>query len=292
MKRILYAVLTAIVILSGCEYHPYYDGQKFRVFNSLYGFIEHDTPAIPIPIEGGNPHLLCLYGGYGKHHSVEIYNPEILGCSYDKGFVKNVPFDYPDIETANVTLLPERLGQTSVRVTEEDTGESAVIDVKVCESYHALEISSDNGPFASGTFFALRYGGADNVLRICKGDVTTLDYKHIVDGTYKFVDYDGMLSLEITYPADEEGHPDPEGKDLFRKYLVQAYYGGTYGDNSLMMEYLNLSKLSVATRASFDEMDVYYNNSFRVVDITDGTNPENAEHFYMSSATIIPWVLE
>ena len=101
-----------------------------------------------------------------------------------------------------------------------------------------------------------------------------------------------LLSLEITYPADEEGHPDPEGKDLLRKYLVQAYYGGTYGDNSLMMEYLNLSKLSVATRASFDEMDVYYNNSFRVVDITDGTNPENAEHFYMSSATIIPWILE
>lgn len=292
MKKTLYAVLAAIIILSGCEYHPYYDGQKFRVYNSLYGFIRSDSQVIAIPVEGGIPYFLSLYGGYGRHHSVEVSDPEILGYSYDKGFVKPVPFDYPDIETANVTLLPARLGQTSVRVSDEDTGESEMIKIKVCESYHALEINNDNSPFEEGTFFAFRYGGVDNVLRICKGDIAAMDYKHIADGTYRFVEYNGVLSLEITYPADENGCPDPVGQDTFRKYLVQAYYGGTYGDNSLMMEYLNLSKLSVATRASFDEMDVYYNNSFRVVDITDGTNPENAEHFYMSSATIIPWVLE
>lgn len=292
MKKIIYAALTAVIILSGCEYHPYYDGQKFRVYNVHYGFIQSDSPVMAIPVEGGNPYLLSLYGGYGKHHSVEISDPEILGYSYDKGFVKNVPFDYPDIETANVTLLPERLGQTSVRVTEEDTGETEVIDVKVCESYHALAIDSGESQFEEGSFFAFRYGGVDNVLRICKGDITTFDYKHIADGTYRFVEYNGLLSFEITYPAAESGLPDPDGDEIFKKYLVQGYSGGMYGNNSLMMEYLNLSKLSVATRASFDEMDVYYKNSFRVVDITDGTTSDDAGYFYMSSATIIPWVLD
>ena len=35
MKKLIYAAVAALMILSGCEYHPYYDGQEFFVNDSM-----------------------------------------------------------------------------------------------------------------------------------------------------------------------------------------------------------------------------------------------------------------
>ena len=43
MKRMIYAALAAVLMISACDsYHPYYDGQQFRIYHYDYGVIEAD----------------------------------------------------------------------------------------------------------------------------------------------------------------------------------------------------------------------------------------------------------
>ena len=76
MKRIIYAALAAMMMLSGCEYHPFYDGQKFRVYHKDCGLLESDGAHIYVPHKLDEPFVLSLYGGWGKSHHIEIEDHE------------------------------------------------------------------------------------------------------------------------------------------------------------------------------------------------------------------------
>ena len=133
MKRTIYAVLVAMVLLTGC-YHPYYDGQKFRVYHADCGLVESDGTHMYIPLQSDKPCVLELYGGYGKKHEVKIEDPEYLDYSYSKGRIeKNGVVEDPSITPAVVTLLPKKIGDTAIILTEGDTKESITIYVHICK---------------------------------------------------------------------------------------------------------------------------------------------------------------
>ena len=70
MRRILFAVCMALMILSGCEYHPYYDGQEFCVYNAGCGLLETDGGHAIVPTVGRDPYVLEFYGGKGANQAV------------------------------------------------------------------------------------------------------------------------------------------------------------------------------------------------------------------------------
>ena len=53
-----------------------------------------------------------------------------------------------------MTLIPKKLGYTSLILTEEDTGESVMIYVHVCEAYKAIEIYESTNSLDRGTVLA------------------------------------------------------------------------------------------------------------------------------------------
>ena len=292
MKRFIYAALTAMMILSGCEYHPYYDGQSFRVYHKDYGLIETDGTHIYVPVQDDEPCVLELYGGKGKNHTVRIENTDCLGYSYEKSDVRKSGFDDPEIIPAGVTLIPKELGYTSLILTEEDTGESVMIYVHVCEAYKAIDIYESTNSLDRGTVLAFRYGGKDDVVRICKEDAYSGEMKHVVDGRYAFVSVNSTVCLELHFPADRSGQPCADGEEIFRKYIVEFKYGGVYGSANGMMQCLNLLDFPLQTKSSVDYNAVHYD--FQFVDITDEESPEadRSEYpvFFAKSAVIIPWI--
>lgn len=287
MKRIIYAALAAMMMLSGCEYHPFYDGQKFRVSHKDYGLLESDGAHIYVPHQLDEPFVLSLYGGWGKSHHIEIEDQECLGYSYEKGDVKKSGFDGPDMIAAGVTLIPKKIGDTVIRITEETTGESISIFVHVCEAYKAIKVYETQNSLAVGTLLAFRYGGVDDVVKICREDSETGAIEHIVDGRYAFVDHGATVHLEMTFPADEAGQPCAGGAEISKEYDIEFKYGGTYGTANGMMERLNLLDFPLATKSSS-----HYN--FQFVDITGGIVPDTSlpdtRIFYVRSAEIIPWI--
>ena len=66
MKRIIYIAILLMLTFSGCEYHPYYDGQPLRVFSSGHGLIEADGSHLYVPIAYRNPTKIEIYGGKGR----------------------------------------------------------------------------------------------------------------------------------------------------------------------------------------------------------------------------------
>jgi len=50
MKRYILAAIAVLVMMSGCEYHPYYDGQILRVYQAKYGLIEADGAHLNVPV--------------------------------------------------------------------------------------------------------------------------------------------------------------------------------------------------------------------------------------------------
>ena len=40
MRKFIYMAIAVLLMATGCEYHPYYDGQKLRVYNMDHGVIE------------------------------------------------------------------------------------------------------------------------------------------------------------------------------------------------------------------------------------------------------------
>ena len=82
MKRYILAAIAGLLIFSGCEYHPYYDGQILRVYMSQYGLIETDGTHLNIPIKSTRPYVLEIYGGKGKNHKVNVADPNLLAFTY------------------------------------------------------------------------------------------------------------------------------------------------------------------------------------------------------------------
>ena len=58
MKRLIYAAIAVTIILTGCEYHPFYDGQVFGVYAPNVGLIRTDGTTINVPIVDRSPYVL------------------------------------------------------------------------------------------------------------------------------------------------------------------------------------------------------------------------------------------
>lgn len=290
MKRFVYAALAAMIILTGC-YHPYYDGQKFRVYHADCGLVESDGAHIYIPVHSDKPSVLELYGGQGKKHMVKIEDPACLDYSYSKESIeKNGLVDDPEMIPAGVTLLPKKLGDTAITLTEGDTKETITIYVHICEAYRALEVEDSNNSLAEGTVLAFRYGGVDDVVRICKGGLNKYEMEHVVDGKYAFAEYGSSVCLELSFPADGVGQPCAEGEVTTRRYYVTMSYGYPVGP-SAMMERLHMADFPLNTKAS-SAMDTNWYMQF--TDITDNEFPNSDspdfKAFNAWSAVVIPWI--
>lgn len=304
-KYYIYAAVAALMILSGCEYHPYYDGQEFFVNDSMTNtVIDKDGQDIIISLQYDEPYVLECYGGKGKNYTITVSDPDCLGYSLNKSDVETPPFDFKAVP-ASVTLLPKKLGDTSITIKDDDTGESIQLNVHIHTGYHVFQLSESEF-FFNDTVFAFIYGGEDDVLKICKGSIYTRVIEPVVDGRYAFVDIDGMLYFEMTYPADENGRPLEGGEETFRRYQVQLYdWWGQYSvyEPSDMLSDMNLQDIRPVTKETAFP-DIKYEN-FRFVDATDHDgplseflepyNPEDHasprfRYFYTQSARLIPWI--
>lgn len=308
MKRYIFAAVAVTLILSGCEYHPFYDGQKFCIYTPDNGLVEEDGCNIFLPIVSENPYVIELYGGEGRNHTVEISDPSCLSYTYEDADVDKAA---GDVIPARITLLPQELGTASLTVTDEDTGESLQFHVDVCEAYNALEVKSGLGSIQEGTVFVFRYGGPDDVVKICSGSVKDRQIKVIAEGRYEFVSFGERLCFELAYPADSDGHPAAGGTEVFRRYVVGYTLGGLlYADGGMWM--LNLKNLPVSTRSSYPDMKYARYIFFDVTDMDRSVIPSldydpyysgqeedagddriylsDEEFFCCDAAEIFPWI--
>lgn len=293
MKRFIYAVLAAITILSGCEYHPLYDGQKFRVYHQDCGILEGDGGHFYVPVKSDAPYALELYGGTGRKHTITVDSPEYLDYTYKKGSVKGDGFADMDVNPATVTIVPKKLGMSTLTIKEEDTGESVTLIVHICEAYKAIEVSHSKNSLPDGTILAFKYGGVDDVVKICKGDLYQGPVEYVTEGKYAFVPYESTVALELTYPADEDGKPCDGGTMVKKIFMVEFYYGGGAGSPEAMLMYMSFKDFPVQTKVF--QIPEYYMD-FRYTDITDGEyhdkDSPDAKYFTAYSAVIIPWKID
>jgi hypothetical protein len=288
MRRIIY-ILAAAVLLAGCEkYHPLHDGQKFRAYHKDYSLIEGEGREIYLPLQGKSFNLE-LSGGHGGNHTILIDNPEYLDYTYFPGKVSTEAFYEPEIIPDIIMLSSKKLGKTRMTIINDGTGETIKINVNICESYHALSVISTQNSLEERTLLCFRYGGTDNVVRFCRGNISRLQFEHIVDGTYVFRKKNNAIYLEMTFPADEYRQPSREGTETFRRYKVLDAYNYGYQD---VMGLLNLNGFPVQTKAYYDE---YYRDAL-MVDVTEDekADPESPETkcFYCNSTQIIPWYFD
>lgn len=292
MKRMIYAVSAVMMILSGCEYHPYYDGQPFRIYNDDFGLLESDGGHAYVPIVSAYPYVLEFYGGEGKNHSVEVADPDVLGYTYREKDLQNNFIDGTQLITASVILHPKQIGETSLTVTDQDTGESVQIYVHVCEAYKVMEVYKGGETFETGTILAFSYLSDSNDAKICRGSEEKLEV--MTEARYEFLSMEDLLYLELFFSADSEGKPSSDGTEIRKLYQVRFEDGDSYSSWS-MMEMLNLGEYQLQTRAAEAKEllpDNYYFD-FAFVDVTDVDAPSldtvPGDTFYASSTRLVPW---
>ena len=295
MKRFIYAAIAVTIILTGCEYHPFYDGQAFGVYAPNVGLIRTDGTTINVPIVDRSPYVLEFYGGMGKNHNIIVADPDCLDYVYEESDVVSSVGD-TDIVPASITLQPKKKADTSITIEDIDTGESITINVSIKDSYKAAEVMTGNDTFRTRTLFVFDYFGSDDIVKICRHASQLGHIEHIVDGRYEFVVepdelYGDVLYFEITYPADETGKPSAAGVETFKRYLV-GYEGGGYGSADWQMELLNLIGFRMTTKMSDPSYE--YNAVLRFVDVTgmeDYVIDENfdGDHFMLRSAQLFLW---
>lgn len=279
MKRLILAAIAALTILSGCEYHPFYDGQEFCIFNGECGLLKTDGGHAYVPFADERPYILDFYGGMGKSHTIAISDPDILGYEYIESDVKNTIGD-SEILTAGITLIPKKIGDTSITVTDDDTRESIQIFIHVCEAYKAIEVYEAGSVFEKGTVFAFRYPYDGNVLSIGRGSVSSNDVEFLSEGKFSFFEKGEHLFFEIEYPTLENG------KKTYLVFPAQGYYYGAYS----VMRMLNLVDYELPTRA-VEDVQQNYNVRFVFMEYDDPSVPVQdsleGEHFIAYSARII-----
>ena len=295
MKRLIYMAVLAMIAFASCEYHPYYDGQALCIYGSECGLIRTDGVHVNVPVVSREPYVLELYGGKGCNHTIVVDDSDILGYEYSSRDVQHSIADESDLIPAKITLRPKKKGDTCITIKDDDTGESIMMFIHVCDAYKAIQLFKGNSDFYHDCILAFNYGELDDVVRICRGNVYTGNIEHIVDGHYRFVDIEGYLHLELTFTAGENGRVAAEGTEVQKLYQVQFISGGAYGAD-LMLEYLNLSLLPTYTRKVESDVDVMpsYKMEFMFIDVTGVDLPNvdslDGEQFFAYSAEIIPWV--
>lgn len=293
MKRSIYAAIAALMMLAACEYHPYYDGQVLRIYQADHGLIEADGVHLNVPIVSSKPFELEIYGGKGKHHKVTVSDPDFLGYTYKESNVE--VFLGEGVVPATLTLKPQQLGDTSITIRDEDTGESISIYIHIVKAFSMLEIYESRNSIAKGIMLAFEYASGSDVMKICRKDGDTGDVTYLMDARFRFVDHDSTVIFELTYLADVNGQPDAGGNEIVRRFLVEFDEGGVYGSASAMMHLMNLDHIPVQTRDVGPEIDEYL-TQFRFVDITDNESPDvdspDTKIFYATSARLTPWIFK
>ena len=293
MKRYILAAIAVLMMLSGCEYHPYYDGQILRVYQTKHGLIEIDGAHLDVPIADKKAYMLEIYGGKGQNHKVTVGNPEILAYSYKEASVKT--FMGEGIEPARLTLEPKQLGDTSVEILDEDTGESININIHIVKAYNMMEIHDSRNSLATGTVMAFDYPSSSEDIKMCRKNLENGELEYMFDAKCRFHDCDTTVMMELTYLADEYEQPDIHGTEITKKYLVQYEEGYVSGETYYTLRIMNLDYMTVQTRAVKDYYEEYeYDERFRFIDITDDENPDpespDTKVFYASSAKLEPWI--
>lgn len=293
MKRYILAAIAVLMILSGCEYHPYYDGQILRVYQIRYGLIENDGAHLYVPIESTRPYVLEIYGGKGKKHKVTVSDPELLAVIYREASVD--AFLGEGIGPANLTLQPRQLGDTSMEILDEDTGESITINIHIVKAYNMMEIHATQNSLAIGTVIAFDYPSPSEDIKMCRKNQENGDLEYLFDAKCRFHDCDTTVMMELTYLADEYEQPDVHGTEITKKFLVQSEEGYVTGDPYYTLDMMNLHYMTILTRAVEDEyVRLEYNYRFRFIDITENENPDllspDSKIFYATSAKLQPWI--
>ena len=281
------------MILSGCEYNPYYDGQILRVYQTKYGLIETDGAHLYVPIESTRPYVLEIYGGKGKNHKVTVSDPELLAFIYREASVET--FLGEGIEAANLTLQPRQLGDTTMEILDEDTGESISINLHIVKAYNMMEIYDSQNSLAIGTVIAFDYPSPSDDIKICRKNLENGDLEYLFDAKCSFHDCDTTVMMELTYLADEFEQPDIHGSEITKKFLVQSEDGYVTGEPYYTLDMMNLYYMTILTRAVKDDYDRFeHHYRFRFIDITENENPDlltqDSKIFYANSATLQPWI--
>lgn len=292
MRKIIYMAIAVLLMAAGCEYHPYYDGQKLRVYNRDHGVIETDGTHLYVPIVDRQAFEIEIYGGAGKHHKVTLADQEYFSYTYKEADVDN-GFLGEGVYPATLTLEPLQLGDTSMTIADEDTGESIQLYVHIIEAFNMIEIFDSHGSLAAGNVLAFDYVSGSDLVKIARKDQETGTMELIVEGRFRFLDYDSTVALELSYPADSEGQPDASGAETVKRFLVEFQEGGVYGSARGMLHLMNLNDVMLHTRLYMPDYEFEYNEKFRFVDITDNENPDmespDTRIFYAFSAKLQPW---
>lgn len=290
MKRIIYILAAAMLAFAGCEYHPYYDGQKFCVYFSRNGLIETDGEHIYVPVISRDPYMIECYGGLGENYSLDIADTQILKCSFTEKAIGTFRYDEP--QPAAFVIEPKQIGETEVVITDKDTGESIQLYVHICEAYQSIEVTEDSKIFNYSTRLAFKYGGVDNVLKILMHkEMSYSEYDVVAEGTYEFVVIDDLLYLEMTLPLDENGAFSPSGTPTFRRFQIQFSYGGAY-DYRSMQAAMNLNDYPLQTKAIKEEFNrMWYVDVTGIDDLNDigAVSVDDYEFFAGDSPHLFLW---
>lgn len=292
MKRHIYAAIAALMLLAGCDYHPYYDGQVMRVYQSKYGLIEEDGVHLNVPITDRQPYTLEIYGGKGEAYKVTVSDPDILDYTYTEPSVKS--FLGQEIVPATVTLDPHRLGDTSIEIMDVDTGESIRIELHVVNVFYMIQVYDTRNSLDAGVVIAFEYPDASDDVKMCRRDHEG-ELEYLFDAKCRFYDCDTTLIMELDYLADQFGQPEIDGDEITRRYVVEFADGYSYGGPSYLMSVLNLGYITPLTKMVKDDFYEHeYDTDFRFVDVTDDEMPDlespDTKMFYARSARLEPWL--
>lgn len=273
-----------MLFLSGCDYHPYHDGQKFRIYNSRYGMIETDGTHMYVPIVTPKDFVIEVYGGKGKKHNVVVDDPQYVSYTYEKADVEGGLFGDGIIPT-KLIINPLELGDTSILISDEDTGESIQVFIHVIRAYSTMEVLETQNSLEKGIVFAFEYESPSDVVKICRMNEETYNIEFMYDARFRFLDYDSTVAFELTYLADADGQPSADGEETVKLFMVQFYEGGDFGDAYEMLRLINLGHLPI-TRAAMPDWEYEYYEWLKFVEITDdGTTND---FFYTRSAQLNP----
>ena len=292
MRRIIYIVTAAVLMASACNsYHPYYDGQKFRIYQQDCGVIETDGTHLYVPIVNTDLFTIEIYGGKGSNHKVDVEDPEFLGYTYRQAEVSGGPFG-DGIQPATVILEPQKLGDTALTISDEDTGESIHLYIHIIKAYSMMKVFNTKNSLEAGTVLAFEYASEGETLKMCRITEEGMRPEYVCDAKCRFLDRDTTFVMELTYPADENEQPDPQGTETVKRFLAEFENGhGAYGAYS-MLRYMNLDYIPVQTKDVHIEDDYYEKFSF--IDVTEDEHPDpespDTKIFYATSATLEPWI--
>lgn len=292
MKRTIYIVLAVMLLLCGCDYHPYHDGQKFRIYNSSYGLIETDGTHMYVPLVDKRKFVIDVYGGKGRNHSIVVDDPKCLSYTYEAAKVDGGLLGDGIIPT-RVTINPLEVGDTSIRISDDDTGESIQVFIHVVKAYSTMEVYKTHGSMQPGIVFAFEYRSKNDVVKICRRNEETDNIEFMYDAKFRFLDRNTTVAFELTYLADADGQPDAAGNETVKRFLVLYEDGGDSGYPFGMLREMNLNYLPI-TRAYYPDEDYEYYQEFIFVDITDdefsNQEPSEMKCFYVRSAQLNPLI--